>query len=85
MNKLLNTLILLILIFAQTSCERVSFDKPGVDSHDGFELNFNVRNIDTRGLADVSKVCNKIHYRLDHSKFFGWSFLIIFGMIKFAN
>jgi hypothetical protein len=62
MNKLLNTLILLILIFAQTSCERVSFDKPGVDSHDGFELNFNVRNIDTRGLADVSKVCNKINF-----------------------
>ena len=27
MNKLLNTLILLILIFTQTSCERVSFDK----------------------------------------------------------
>ena len=62
MNKLLNTLIILILIFAQTSCERVSFDKPGVDSHDGFELNFNVRNIDTRGLADVSKVCNKINF-----------------------
>ena len=62
MNKLLNTLILLILIFAQTSCERVSFDKPGVDSHDGFELNFNVRNIDTRGLADVSNVCNKINF-----------------------
>lgn len=62
MNRLLNTLILLILIFAQTSCERVSFDKPGVDSHDGFELNFNVRNIDIRGLADVSKVCNKINF-----------------------
>ena len=31
------------------------------------------------------KVCNKIDYRLDHSKFFGWSFLIIFGMIKVSN
>ena len=37
MNKLLNTLILLILIFTQTSCERVTFDKSGVENKNGFE------------------------------------------------
>ena len=62
MNKLLNTLILLILIFTQTSCERVTFDKSGVENKNGFELNFHVGNIDTRSIVDVSKVCNKINF-----------------------
>lgn len=61
MNKLLNTLILLILIFTQTSCERVTFDKTGVDNEDGFELNFHVENIEARSISNVSKLCNKIN------------------------
>lgn len=62
MTKLRNTLILIILIFTQTSCERVSFDKSDVENKDGFEINFHVGNIDTRGIVDVSKVCNKINF-----------------------
>lgn len=62
MTKLINTLILIILIFTQTSCERVSFDKSDVENKDGFELNFHVGNIDTRGIVNVSKVCNRINF-----------------------
>lgn len=62
MTKLINTLILIILIFSQTSCERVSFDKSDIENKDGFELNFHVGNIDTSGIVDVSKVCNKINF-----------------------
>lgn len=62
MTKLINTLILIILIFSQTSCERVSFDKSDIENKDGFELNFHVGNIDTSGIDDVSKVCNKINF-----------------------
>jgi hypothetical protein len=62
MNKLLNTLILLILISIQISCERVSFDKSDVENKDGFELNFHVGNVETRNIVDVSKVCNKINF-----------------------
>ncbi|BCS85668.1 FimB/Mfa2 family fimbrial subunit [Prevotella herbatica] len=62
MTKLINTLILIILLFTQTSCERVSFDKSDIENKDGFELNFHVRNLDTRGIVDVSKVCNKINF-----------------------
>lgn len=62
MTKLINTLILIILIFSQTSCERVSFEKSDIENKDGFELNFHVGNIDTSGIDDVSKVCNKINF-----------------------
>ena len=62
MTKLIKTLILIILIFSQTSCERVSFDKSDIENKDGFELNFHVGNIDTSGIDDVSKVCNKINF-----------------------
>ena len=62
MTKLINTLILIILIFTQTSCERVSFDKSDVENKDGFEINFHVGNIDTSDIVDVSKVCNKINF-----------------------
>jgi hypothetical protein len=64
MTKLINTLILIILIFTQTSCERVSFDKSDVENKDGFELNFHVGNIDTRGIVNVSKVCNRINFAI---------------------
>jgi hypothetical protein len=63
MKKTLTILPLLIFLLCLTSCEHVTFDKSDLtEKENGFELNFHVGNVDTRGVVDAAKVCTKINF-----------------------